>query len=201
MNSDIYFDVPKGGKQVEDVYVDGASAFRPGATPWPALNKNFLPPGKWVDGEIEGVKARWLQTTADERGWLLELYRTDELTEADVTWPTMAYLSTTQPGVTRGPHEHERQTDLFVFIGTTMLYLWDNRPHSPTYGNRRKIVISSSPVQVVVPPGVVHAYKNSGYAPLTVFNGPDELYAGYNKSEPVDEVRHEKDLNTVFKPW
>ena len=79
------------------------------------------------DGEIKGVVIRKLAKANDPRGWLSELFRNDEL-EGEF-FPTMAYISSTNPGVTRGPHEHRDQADLFCFIGPSnfKLRMWDNR--------------------------------------------------------------------------
>ena len=44
---------------------------------------------------------------------------------------------------------------------------------------------------LIVPAGVVHAYKNVGPVPGLVFNAANRLYAGWLKQEPVDEIRHE----------
>ena len=44
---------------------------------------------------------------------------------------------------------------------------------------------------VLVPPGVVHAYRNVSEENGLVFNVPNRLYAGWGKKEPVDEIRHE----------
>lgn len=79
----------------------------------------------FVDGEIENVVLRSLRVFNDTRGWLVELFRQDEL-EQD-RWPAMTYVSQTLPGVTRGPHEHVDQTDGFAFIGPSdfKLFLWD----------------------------------------------------------------------------
>jgi len=96
--------------------------------------------------------------------------------------------------VTRGPHEHVGQTDYFAFLGpgNLELYLWDARPDSPTYLNRTKTLVGEANRQVViVPPGVVHAYKAVGDRPALVFNLPNRLYAGEGKKSPVDEIRHE----------
>ncbi|MGV3484556.1 MAG: dTDP-4-dehydrorhamnose 3,5-epimerase family protein [Planctomycetaceae bacterium] len=135
----------------------------------------------------------------DPRGWLVELFRNDEL---DVhLHPQMAYLSETMPGVTRGPHEHIEQTDYFAFIGPGdfRLYLWDARPGSPTEGNRIvRLVGESNPAAVTIPPGVVHAYKNVGMKPGHVFNAPNQLFAGVGKSGPIDEVRHENVQNSPY---
>jgi dTDP-4-dehydrorhamnose 3,5-epimerase len=51
---------------------------------------------------------------------------------------------------------------------------------------------------VIVPPGVVHAYKNVGIENGLVFNAPDRLYAGEGKKSPVDEVRHEEVEDSPF---
>lgn len=146
----------------------------------------------FVEGEIEGVAIRPLKFFHDKRGWLVEIFRHDELEEE--RWPVMTYVSSTLPGVARGPHEHVDQTDGFAFIGPSdfRLFLWDTRPDSPTRGRRTVVTVgASNPAAVWIPPGVVHAYRNVGDIPGLVFNAPNRLYAGWGKKEPVDEIRHE----------
>jgi dTDP-4-dehydrorhamnose 3,5-epimerase len=109
-------------------------------------------------------------------------------------YPVMAYLSLTFPGKSRGPHEHKEQTDCFCFlgIGTFQLSLWDNRPNSPTYGNQIVLTITEGELKrVIVPPGVVHGYKNIGSNPAYIFNLPNRLYKGWGRKEEVDEIRYE----------
>jgi dTDP-4-dehydrorhamnose 3,5-epimerase len=147
---------------------------------------------KFVDGEIEGVVIRPLKFYNDPRGWLVEIFRHDELVEE--RRPAMMYVSSTLPGVSRGPHEHVDQTDGFAFIGPSdfRLYVWDTRPNSPTRGHRQVWTVGqSNPAAVWIPPGVVHAYRNVGEVNGLVFNAPNRLYAGWGKKEPVDEIRHE----------
>ena len=147
---------------------------------------------KFREGPIEGVLVSPLTCHADARGWLIEIFRQDDL-EADLQ-PVMAYVSLTLPGVVRGPHEHRRQADCFAFLGPGdfKLYLWDTRPDGPTFGNRQTLIVGESNRQrVVVPPGVVHAYKNVSLVAGLVLNSPNRLYAGWGKKEPVDEIRHE----------
>jgi len=139
---------------------------------------------------IPGVIVRSLTRFDDRRGWLTELFREDELPEN--YRPTMGYISMTRPGIARGPHEHRDQTDGFAFLsGHYEVTLWENRPgHAPC-----KWVLSTgeeAPIFLIVPPGVVHAYRNIGSADALVFNFPDRLYAGWGKQEPVDEIRHEE---------
>lgn len=152
------------------------------------------------DGPIDGVILRSLAAHKDHRGWLTELYREDELPAE--YHPVMVYVSETLPGVARGPHEHVDQTDYFAFIGPGefFLYLWDARPSSATCGRRMKVAVGESNRQsVIVPPGVIHAYKNVGATAGWVFNGPNRLYAGPGKREPVDEIRHEEQAESVYR--
>ena len=144
------------------------------------------------EGTIDGVLIRPLVRCADARGWLIELFRHDELQPAQ--YPAMAYVSQTLPGVARGPHEHRQQTDHFGFVGPGdfKLYLWDTRPNSPTLGTRQTLIAGeSNPQAVIVPPGVVHAYRNVSQIAGLVFNCPNRLYAGEGRREQVDEIRHE----------
>jgi dTDP-4-dehydrorhamnose 3,5-epimerase len=110
----------------------------------------------------------------------------------------MAYLSVTKPGIARGPHEHIHQTDGFAFInGQYEVYLWENRPGKPE-AFMRFLGGDDNPIAVLVPPGVVHAYRNIGDVNAFVLNFPDKLYAGWGKTEPVDEIRHEAEENSRF---
>lgn len=150
-------------------------------------------------GRIHDVVTRPLAKFLDERGWLAELFRSDELSAS--FRPEMAYISMTVPGVARGPHEHIEQSDYFCFIGPAnfKIYLWDARKDSPTYGTKQLLYAGAdAPLSLLVPPGVVHAYKNISQESGIVFNAPDRLYAGNGKSLPVDEIRHEDAAGSSF---
>ncbi len=152
------------------------------------------------EGQIEGVEIKKLKRFTDERGWLMELFRTDEV--ASEYHPVMTYLSLTRPGIARGPHEHIDQADYFCFAGPSdfKVYLWDNRPESPTYRKRMTIVVGETePSVVIVPKRVVHAYKNVGDVAGLVVNCPNRLFKGEGKKEPVDEVRHESDPSSPYR--
>ena len=151
-------------------------------------------------GDIDGVVIRDLRKFTDSRGWLAELFRHDELDPE--FYPVMAYNSSTNPGVTRGPHEHVDQADLFCFIGPSnfKLRLWDNRAGSATFGNVTTLVVGAdNPKSVLIPPGVVHAYQNVGDVDGIVFNCPNRLYMGAGKKEEIDEIRHEDDPATIYR--
>ncbi len=134
----------------------------------------------------------------DERGFLIEIFRNDEI-DFKVA---MSYLSVTKAGISRGPHEHREQSDYFVFPGPGKfnLYLWDNRPESSSY--REKMIIEvgeDNPCLVVVPPGIVHGYKCISKNEALSINLPNKLYKGQDKKEEIDEIRWEEMEDSPFK--
>lgn len=154
---------------------------------------------RFHEGPIDGLIVRSLRRFDDSRGWLIELFRQDEVPAENM--PAMTYVSQTLPGVTRGPHVHRDQADYFAFVGPGdfKLYLWDPRPQSPTVGHRMTLLAGQSEMQsLVIPAGVVHAYTNVSPVPGLVFNAPNRLYAGPGKSQPVDEIRYEDVPNSPF---
>ena len=158
------------------------------------------PPRTFVDSPIEGVIIRPLPVHQDSRGWLMELYRGDQLNDGPL--PAMSYASMTLPGISRGPHEHASQTDRFCFFGPSdfLIVLWDNRSSSPTFNHRMKLIAGqSAPSLVVVPNGVVHGYRNLGAEGGLILNFPDQLYKGPQRREGVDEIRHEQDPDSPFR--
>jgi len=144
------------------------------------------------EGKIQDVLVRKLEKYTDNRGYLIETYRSDQLPNGLL--PRMSYISYTKPVIARGPHEHKEQTDIFCFIGpgNFKIKLWDNRKNSTTYGNCMEITGGEkNMITIIVPPGVVHGYKNISDIDGMVLNYPDKLYKGWDKKEEVDEVRHE----------
>lgn len=147
---------------------------------------------------IEGVVIKKLQKYDDSRGWLAETWRKDESEYR----PAMAYASITKPGIVRGPHEHKEQSDYFVFFGpgTFELHLWDRRENSPTKDEFFKAEFGeNNPSTIIVPPGVVHGYKNISSVDALSINLADRLWRGEGKKEEVDEIRWEKDENSPYK--
>jgi dTDP-4-dehydrorhamnose 3,5-epimerase len=155
----------------------------------------------FTKGKIQDVVVYPLKKFMDERGWLCELFRHDEI--AAEFYPQMAYISLTEPNVVRGPHEHIAQADLFCFLGSGnfKMRMWDNRKDSATYNFVMTLFVGEdNPQAIIVPKGVVHAYKNySMIQKGVVINCPNRLFMGEKKSEEIDEIRHEDDPNTIYR--
>lgn len=157
-------------------------------------------PVKFRAGLIHDVVVHQISKHVDERGWLAELFRQDQLSEE--FYPVMSYIALTQPGVTRGPHAHRKQADLTCFIGSSdfKIRLWDYRRDSKTYGNMMTLFAGEdNPLAVLIPKGVVHAYRNIGTVSGIVINCPNRLYRGEGGREEPDDIRYEDDLQTIFK--
>lgn len=164
------------------------------------MQQKPVPTEMFREGEIQDVVVRDLRKFNDSRGWLSELFRHDELPAE--FFPAMAYTSSTKPGVTRGPHEHVDQADLFCFLGPSnfKVRMWDNREDSLTYRNVMTVIAGAdSPKSVLIPKGVVHAYRNIGEIDGIVINCPNRLYMGPERREQIDEIRHEDDPDTIFR--
>lgn len=155
----------------------------------------------WKKGRIEGVIVKKLVKHPDRRGFLCETFRLDELPPE--LKPVMSYISYTEPGIARGPHEHREQTDIFAFLGpgNFLLKLWDRREGSSTRGVCMEIIAGQdNPLTVVIPPGIVHGYRNiSPTERGMVLNFPDRLYMGWDRREAVDEIRYEDEAGSPYK--
>ena len=136
---------------------------------------------------IHGVRVKPLKVVPDERGWLMEILRSDD--EGVFSTFGQAYVSATYPGVVKAWHFHERQTDNFACVaGMIKLVLFDRRKGSPTEGAVNEFFLGvHNPQLVQVPKLVHHGWKCIGLEPSLVINIPDHPY---NRAQP-DEHRLE----------
>jgi dTDP-4-dehydrorhamnose 3,5-epimerase len=145
---------------------------------------------------INGVTTRQLRLVADERGWLMEVLRSDwELFEKfGQTYVTAAY-----PQVVKAWHMHKRQTDNITCVkGMVKLVLYDGRKRSKTKGKTDEFVIGEkNPLLVKIPPEVWHGFKNVSDETAIVVNVPTALY-DYKKP---DEHRLPPDTKTIPYEW
>lgn len=142
-----------------------------------------------ISKDIWGVSKSSLNSEPDSEGSYLKIWREDESGHQ----PAMMYLNSTKKGSIRGPHEHREQTDILLFVGPgdVELHLWDNRPMSRTYKNHMKILAGiSNPFKIIVPHGVVHAYKTVSEEDALCINIPDRLYMGVYEEGVVDKISH-----------
>lgn len=124
---------------------------------------------------IEGVKVKDLRVIPDERGLLMEMWRSDD---PDFERFGQCYVTMVYPGVVKAWHYHTRQTDHFVCVGgMAKVVLHDPRDDSPTKGETDEFVIGWQRQRlIVIPPHVYHGFTAVGPEPAYIVNVPTELY-------------------------
>ncbi len=145
---------------------------------------------------IHGVNVKELKRIDDDRGWLMEMLRSDDPLFINFG---QVYITTAKSGIVKGWHYHTKQIDHFVCVsGTALVALYDNRKDSPTYGEVNKFELSlEAPKLIQIPNFVYHGYKALGDSPASVINCPTELY---NYEEP-DELRVDAYDNNIPFDW
>ncbi len=145
---------------------------------------------------IEGVTVRKLRLVADERGFLMEMLRSDweEFDKFGQTYVTAVY-----PGVVKGWHYHKIQTDRFVCVaGMAKVVLYDGREGSPTHGEVNEFFMGiQNPILLKIPPGVMHGFKGISPEMTLIVNIPSELY---NYGNP-DEYRLPAHTDQIPYDW
>ena len=145
---------------------------------------------------IEGVKTKKLGVIPDERGWLMEILRTDdELFDKF----GQVYVTTAYPGVVKAWHYHKKQTDNFTCIkGMMKVALYDAREDSATYKEVNEFFVGEkNPILISVPPGVYHGFKAVGTETAYFLSIPT---LPYNYEEP-DEYRLPPDTKEIPYDW
>jgi len=145
---------------------------------------------------IDGVKTHQLKPIFDERGCLMEMFRSDDPQFLSFG---QTYLTTVNQGVVKAWHYHEKQTDTFICVyGMIKLVLCDTRKDSSTYGIFNEFFIGDrNPLRVQIPTRVMHGFKGISPGYSIVINVPDQLY---NYTQP-DEFRVDPHDNDMSYNW
>ena len=145
---------------------------------------------------IHGVTVRKLRVIPDERGYLMEMLRSD--------WDEFqrfgqVYVTAVYSGVVKAWHYHKVQTDHFICVqGMAKVALYDGREDSPTYGEVNEFFIGHlNPILLKIPPGVMHGFKGISEGTTLIVNVPTELY---NYEDP-DEYRLPPHTDEIPYDW
>ncbi len=145
---------------------------------------------------IEGVTTRKLRLIPDERGYLMEILRSDweEFEKFGQVYVTAAY-----PEMVKAWHYHRHQTDHFACLqGMAKVALYDGREGSPTKGEVNEFFIGPlNPLLIKIPPLVMHGFKGLGPGLTLMVNVPTELY---NYDSP-DEYRLPPHTDQIPYDW
>jgi len=139
---------------------------------------------------------RQLRPIADERGWLMEMFRSDW---GEYERFGQMYMTACYQGVVKAWHYHKKQSDHFVCIkGMSKVVLYDSREGSPTFGQVNEFFMGErNYILLKIPPLVYHGFKGIGEGESWIINVPTELY---DYKEP-DEYRLPFDSNDIPYDW
>jgi len=139
-----------------------------------------------------GVEVTELQTHADDRGALTEVFRSTWDTGIE---PVQWNVTLSAPGVLRGVHVHLEHTDyLAVIDGWADVGLYDARPGSPTEGLAALIALRADEMAALtIPPGVFHGLY---FHERSIF-----LYGLSHGWEPADDLACRWDDPAMGIPW
>lgn len=145
---------------------------------------------------IDGVKLKDLNPIPDDRGMVMEMWRSDD---PDFQKFGQTYVTWVYPGVVKAWHYHKKQTDHFVcLVGMAKVALHDTREGSPTHGQTDEYVIGEQRQRLLlIPPGVYHGFTAVGTEPAAIINIPTEVY---NADDP-DEFRRPFDDPEIGYDW
>lgn len=145
---------------------------------------------------IDGVIVKPLKRHADERGYLMEMLRSDDEIFQHFG---QAYVSLNYPGVVRAWHYHKKQDDYWVCVkGMIKAVVYDCREGSATYGEVNEFFLGdNNPSLLVIPVGTMHGYKTVGTEPSLLVNFPTNVY---DRNDP-DEYREPWDSDKIPYDW
>ena len=130
---------------------------------------------------MKGVEVTTLDIKKDERGWLTEVIRKEELVRSKEFGQFM--VTTAYPGYVKGNHYHTRKYEWYcVLKGEAKLMLVDNNS-----GEREELLLNEYQLKTVrIPPHVSHAIENTGTEIMYLLVYTDEPFV-------------EKDADTFYE--
>lgn len=116
-------------------------------------------------GPPPATRIERLRTHQDARGLVFE-----PLNAAELGAQHNVHVAITQPGEVRGNHAHLRATEITSVVGPCLVRLKEA-------GELRDIEVPAGESwRFVIPPGVVHAFRNTGSAPLLTVSFSTEVH-------------------------
>jgi len=145
---------------------------------------------------IDGVEVKQLKPIKDERGFLMEILRSDEKIFEKFG---QVYITVCNPSYVKAWHYHKLQDDFFAAVkGNAKVVLYDNREGSPTKGEVQEFEMGENNfILIKIPALVVHGFAAIGKEPCLLVNCPTKPY---NSNEP-DEYKIPFDSKEIPYEW
>jgi len=150
---------------------------------------------------IHGVVIKKLKLIPDERGFLMEILRSDDSIFEKFG---QVYITGCKRGIAKAWHYHKDQSDHFVCLqGKALIVLYDMRTDSSTFNEVQEFILEAPPCNeyepklLKIPPFVVHGFTTFDSDEARILNIPTELY---NYEQP-DEYRYPWNSEEIPYKW
>ncbi|MEK6826507.1 MAG: dTDP-4-dehydrorhamnose 3,5-epimerase family protein [Nanoarchaeota archaeon] len=141
---------------------------------------------------MEGIEFKQIKIFANDQGYLFETVRKDDKIFTGEFGQVL--VSVLYPGVIKGLHKHQFQTDYTTCIKENIKYCVvkekDGKPEIETY-----IIGEKNPVVIKVPPGIWHGYSPLGGKEAIVLHLMDKTY------DPKNDDTERKDPYAFGDVW
>jgi dTDP-4-dehydrorhamnose 3,5-epimerase-like enzyme len=115
--------------------------------------------------ELNRVAIQSVKTHRDARGALFE-----PLTDAELLAQKNVHVALTRPNETRGNHVHRTAVEITTVVGPCQIRLKEE-------GQIKDIDVAAGEVlRLTIPPGVVHAFRNTGSAAMLLVSFSTNLH-------------------------
>ncbi len=116
------------------------------------------------------IKKKELTRKTDERGWLAELMRTEDVSNGTFG---QLLITTAKPGLEKGGHYHLRKREWYIVLqGKGQIRIWDKKSSETATLD----VDGEHLILVEIPIGFFHSIKNTGVDELHVLVYLSEAY-------------------------
>jgi dTDP-4-dehydrorhamnose 3,5-epimerase-like enzyme len=114
---------------------------------------------------LRGATVQAVKTHRDARGVLFE-----PLTDAELQAQKNVHVVLTQPGEIRGNHVHRTAVETTTVVGPSLIRLKEQ-------GTIRDIEVPAGEIlRLTIPPGVVHAFRNTGDSAMVLVSFSTNLH-------------------------
>ena len=125
----------------------------------------------------ESVRIETLKTHRDPRGAVFE-----PLTDAELAGQRNVHVVLTAPNEVRGNHLHETAVETTTVVGPCLVRLKEA-------GSTRDVEVPAGEAwRFIIPPGVVHAYRNTGTSTMMLVSFSTNLHDPNGKDTRREQI-------------
>lgn len=143
------------------------------------------PNARILEEDNKDIQVKNLKIFANDQGYLFETLRNDEEIFGGKFGQSL--VSVIYPGVIKGLHKHEKQTDYTTCIKGNIKYVTIKEKSDGTKEIKTFIIGEKNPILVKTPPGIWHGYTPLSNEEAVILHLEDEAY------NPKDDDTQRKD--------